>query len=215
MDRGHWSHILAIAALLLVSIAESPYSQEPDLEKLKVSIKLVEEKTLRLCKYMQKGEKSADVFVRGVLSISITNRYSSSIVLLDMDVHNLVFVKRENGKETVVIHPCACVGLFSKSQVLNMLLTLNPRETKRITIDRWGCDSPWTPPEPGMYKVMYRILPFESVKARLPEDEKMNIKQKLECCSQLLQSKEFWEDAFVSNSVDIELKKPVKSKSLW
>lgn len=167
-------------------------------------IRLQEVKSLQLDKY------EGNSFLKGELQITFQNLSDSTVKLLDMGEHNIVFESIEDNKKRYVpIHSCRAVGFFMNQSIL--YVSLEAQEIKSINLNVWACDGgSFDLPPQGKYNVYFRtfndntfIRKKESIKEIYRSG--MSVYEITDKARELFNSEKFWEGAVYSNPILIEL----------
>jgi hypothetical protein len=182
--------------------------------------------SLALVEFLAPGEKRGQGTVQlvGELSVSITNPGPAPVRLVHMNPANFVFTRVDTGASFSLLHPCE-PGLLVASMDTpprlsaegelategNTVFTLAPGATRSFGIGGdWGCGGgPWKPvPEPGDYRVEYRIQGVADGWTPPEPNAGASIQERLEAARAALSSASFWEGAYRSAPVAVTFGAP-------
>ena len=198
-----------------------------------VTITIKEKKKLQIKHYPCESEESyiPSTEMWGILQVIFTNKSDSALSLFAWDTHNIVFRKRGGKSEAVPVHICDCVGLFRGGGTIRdvqnhwtkYIVSLMPGGKYTVNLDGWMCDggafgSHFFPEmySLGKHDINYRALPLNTALKRIQKAvdsySSGGFKQGIgKGCAAMLTSAEFWEGAYISNTITIEWKaKPHK-----
>jgi hypothetical protein len=201
--------------------AEPP--PEPAAPPAAIEIALAEEQPLALVEVLARGEKPGTglVFLEGVVRVTLTSRWERPVRLVHMDPANLVFTRQDTGEAFSLLHPCdpgLLLGPAAETSAADeersrsrSLLELAAGQTVTLRMGGdWGCGGgSWKPvPEPGRYRVEYRIHPWDPAKLPAPAAPAGSIRERLDGIRRTLSDPAFWEGAYRSNTLEVGFGKP-------
>jgi len=178
-----------------------------------VEIRIVEKEKLTLQYY-----EKARPFLRGIIEVTLRNKSDKTREFLLWDnSHNIQFLRGDSA--VTLVHSCDVVGVakFGASDFPGVeRVILKAGDKRTVLYDTWECSSPFSAKtlpsfyKGGVYKVQFRILPYDlSIKrGSIKATKHVDI---IAEWTQLLNSKEYWQGALVSNKIEVRLK-PKKLK---
>jgi hypothetical protein len=198
-------------------------------ERLEIALRGVEK--LSLVEFLAPGQKRGQGAVQlvGKITVSIKNPSETPVRLVHMNPANLVFTRVDSGAHFSLLHPCdpgLLLGVMGEPAKVprdgeletegNTVFTLGPGEERTFEMgDDWGCSGePWRPvPEPGEYRVEYRILKLPDAWLAPEAKAGTTIRDRLDAARTALSSETFWDGAYRSEPVPITFGAP-KAKRL-
>jgi hypothetical protein len=192
-------------ALILTLLAQAVPAAGQVTVRLEIPGKL---KLVDYSRLMEDPDAGNAVGLTGKLKVTVENKSSKDLLLWQPGPHGLVFESLSDKKNHVVIHPCQCLRDTRRPDSL----AVPAGSTKSFDHEEWECDSIWTAPPPGKYRLRYKLLPLQNIRERYRKMDRPK-HSRVPDCGKAFESSEFWQGALVSEAIEITLKKPKRAKA--
>ena len=193
-------------ALIISLLAQAAPAADQARVRLEISTKL---QLVDYSRLMDDPGAGNAVGLTGKLKITIENKSQKDLRLWQPGPHGLVFESLSDKKKHVVVHPCQCLRDVRRPDSL----AVPAGKTKSFDHQEWECDSIWTAPPPGKYRLRYKLLPLEVMRERYSKMDQPK-QSRVPDCAQAFEGSDFWQGALVSEAIQITLKKPRRAKAV-
>lgn len=187
----------------------------PPVDKKKkpaLAIEISVEKELGIARYVHRIDdetvKDHGAGLTGTIRVTLQNISDHDLVLEDLGIHNLVFEKRYNREEYVIVHEGICSLMCRGDPNVVRHIALDPAESRTLRFRTWGYSNAWEMhPPPGRYHLGYRIRELSMERRLMPgcSSPSMTKVERVAVCKRNLQDEGYWHEAFEGQRLKVQL----------